>query len=65
MFPAGELLECITVTINDDSSLEGDQMFNILLSNIDTGVQFGNNVTDIIIVDNDGNLFEMYVIAIN
>ena len=57
MFPAGKTEICVSINITDDNALEGDQDFLLILSSTDPAVTLANNLTEIIIVDNDGMLW--------
>ncbi len=52
----GEILQCITVTTIDDDALEGNQTFLFIISSTDSDVILKNNVTTVIIQDNDSKL---------
>jgi len=51
-FADGEILKTITLIITDDSTYEGDETFNIQLSNI-VGTELGNQSTSVIIIAED------------
>ena len=55
-FPAGSVnadTECITLTIRDDTVVEGDEVFTVTIIESDEGVMLGNNQRNITIIDND------------
>ena len=57
VFPAGTSnggVQCIDVTIMDDSEMEGDETFTVTLTTSSPAVTLGNAVTTITITDNDG-----------
>ena len=57
IFPAGTSnggMQCIAVTIIDDSAMEGDETFTVTLTTSSPHVTLGNAVTTITITDNDG-----------
>lgn len=45
---------CILVSIIDDTTLEGDEIFTVTLKESDNGVVLGNNARVITISDSDG-----------
>ena len=47
-------MQCINVTIIDDSEIEGDETFTVTLTTSSPAVTLGNAVTTITITDNDG-----------
>jgi hypothetical protein len=51
-FTDGETVKVITITINDDSVFEGDESFNLNLSNV-VGSELGNQSTSIITIVED------------
>ena len=70
VFPAGTSnggMQCIDVTIIDDSEMEGDETFTVALSTSSPVVTFGNAVTlenavtTITITDNDGECMYSYI----
>ena len=46
--------ECVNISIMNDSALEGDQDFTLILSTSDTNVHIARNTTIITIIDDDG-----------
>ena len=57
VFPAGTSnggRQCIDVPIIDDSEMEGDETFTVVLTTLSSAVILGNAVTIITITDNDG-----------
>ena len=57
VFPASTSngdMQCIDVTIMDDSEMEGDETFTVALTTSSPVVTLGNAVTTITITDNDG-----------
>lgn len=62
-FPANSSsgdMECLNVTIIEDTLLEGDETFTVSLEllTIGKGVQLGNSVVVVSIVDNEGKSIE-------
>lgn len=56
-FTNGEVSKTITVPINNDTEVEGDETFTVALSNPTGGAQLvGTTVADVTIVDNDSGL---------
>jgi hypothetical protein len=56
VFPAGAsngAMQCISVTITDDSAVEGDETFTLSLTT-SSPVALGNSMTAITIMDTDG-----------
>jgi len=47
-------MECANISIVNDSRLEENETFDIELTSSDPDVVLGNNVTTIILVDDDG-----------
>lgn len=47
-------MECLDVTIANDTALEGDETFAVTLTTSDTDVMLGNNQTEVTISDEDG-----------
>jgi hypothetical protein len=45
---------CVDIPILNDGTLEGEQTFTLTLTTSDPEVMLGNNVTTIIIIDNEG-----------
>ena len=57
--------ECVYISIINDSALEGDQDFTLVLTTSDANVLITRNTTVITIVDNDGkNIVCLYCTAI-
>ena len=54
---AGEMMNCSTVMVVNDTLLEEDETFTIMLTSSDTGVNLGNNQTTITIIDDDCKRF--------
>ena len=58
LFPIGSLnndKRCVEFTIIDNNeALEEDKNFSVILTESDSVVTLGNNVTTVIITDNDG-----------
>ena len=55
-FPSGSTdsaVVCVEIVIIEDGSLEGDQMFDLILTTSDADVLLGNARTAITLVDND------------
>jgi len=50
---------CVNLMITDDSVLEGDQIFTVMLTTSDPDVVLGPSVTIITIIDNDCTSFHM------
>lgn len=45
---------CVDITIEDDEALEINETFTLALTSSDPNVMFGQDMTTVIIVDNDG-----------
>ena len=46
--------ECLIISVIDDSALEGEQTFFVMLNSSDSDVILGRSTTTVIITDNDG-----------
>ncbi len=55
-FSSGSVIECISIVVIDDESLEDIQYFTLHLQSIDAEVAVENAITNISIIDNDSNL---------
>lgn len=55
-FPPGITKNCISITIVNDTALENDEQFFILLTTNDEDVDFNPSVAEVIISDDDGKL---------
>ena len=57
-FPAGstdgDMIQCIDVSIEDDTVLEGEETFTVTLTTPETYMMLGNDQTEVTISDNDG-----------
>ena len=57
-FPAGfmdgDMTQCLDVSIDDDTALEGEETFTVTLTTSETYVMLGNDQTEVTISDNDG-----------
>ena len=58
-FPAGSpegTTRCLNITINEDTLIEGNETFSVMLTLISTelGVTMGNSITTVTILDNEG-----------
>jgi len=47
-------MQCINLTTLDDSALEENETFILELTTLNAGITFGNTMTNVVIVDNDG-----------
>ena len=58
LFPIGSLnndIRCVEFTIIDNNeALKENKTFSVILTESDSAVTLGNNVTTVIITDNDG-----------
>ena len=48
-------MQCLDVTITDDTALEDTETFTVTLTTADTVVMLGNNETTVSITDNEGS----------
>ena len=53
--------QCINISIVDDTALERDEVFSVILTTIDLSVILSPNISTALIIDNDGMC--VYVIA--
>ena len=53
IFRPAVVLQCVNLSIVDDSVLESTEQFSVLLSTSDSGVIFANSSAAVIIFDND------------
>ena len=56
---AGDM-ECVSVTITDDSALELDETFTVILTTSEPAVTLSNDTATITITDNDGLFHDNY-----
>ena len=57
VFPAGSTdgaMECMNITIMEDTLFEGDETFTVGLMVVTSGVMAGNTETIVTITDNEG-----------
>ena len=48
------MTQCLDVSIDDDTALEGEETFTATLTTPETYVMLGNDQTEVTISDNDG-----------
>ena len=53
---ANATMQCLDVSITDDTALELDKNFTVILATIDPDVMLENDMTDITILDDDGKV---------
>ena len=56
--------ECADITIVNDSELEPEEMFFVMVTDVGSNVQLGNNVTVVSIMDDEGSLLKHAVIGL-
>ena len=51
---ANAIMQCLDVSITNDTALELNETFTVILATVDPDVILENNMTDITILDDDG-----------
>ena len=55
---------CADIDILDDSELEPEEMFFVMVTDVGFNVQLGNNVAVVSIMDNEGSLLKHAVVGL-
>ena len=54
LFEQGSPRQCRNISIVDDTALERDEVFSVILTTIDLSVVLSPNISTVLIMDNDG-----------
>ena len=54
LFEQGSQRQCRNISIVDDTALESDEVFSVILTTVDLSVVLSPNISTVLIIDNDG-----------
>ena len=58
-------MQCLKVTINTTRTVEEDETFNVTLTTSSSVVDLGNDMTTVVIKDNDSMTHDTYILPIH